>query len=416
MKYILIFSNHFFIQPSGAAYSRMLNYAKALTINKGVKVIFCSFQHDKNINEIVEIDRNIFIAGRAPIKKKSWIKRRFSKFFAPIKSIIYLYRISSLLKKLKGGYAILVFSMKLFNDIFLLLKFKVLNKAPVYVEKNELIHSIYSFNYDKNTNLKQKVILYSVNRYKWILGYLNDLLVKFYDGAIVISVNIEKWVKRYNRNTIRIPILTDFDEISNRVLVKSNKQVDTFVVGYMGSINQKKDGVDFLLTAINKLNQEDYNIILNMYGPGKRDELVFLQNLLNKQENSSVFFKGNLPYAELINKYTEHDLLVLPRPYSKQGNYGFSTKLADYLASGIPVLATDISDNSLYIKNKVNGFLIKTADLIYLDKVIVDIMENKHLSSIGRKGRETAQDYFDYRHYSNSLYKFLQKRYESRDT
>ena len=70
MKYILIISDHNLENPSGAAYSRMMNYAKAITRAEKVKVILCSFQHMDNTNTLYSISDKILYVGSYKSKLK----------------------------------------------------------------------------------------------------------------------------------------------------------------------------------------------------------------------------------------------------------------------------------------------------------------------------------------------------------
>ncbi|MDH3697401.1 MAG: hypothetical protein OEQ81_01975, partial [Flavobacteriaceae bacterium] len=64
----------------------------------------------------------------------------------------------------------------------------------------------------------------------------------FYEGLICISTNIEDYGKRYNKNTLRIPILTDPDitiKTSGATYTKNN----LFNIGFSGSIVPSKENL-----------------------------------------------------------------------------------------------------------------------------------------------------------------------------
>jgi len=102
-------------------------------------------------------------------------------------------------------------------------------------------------------------------------------------------------------------------------------------------------------------------------------------------------------------------LLILPRPRSLQTLYGFSTKLAEYLASSVPVLASRISDNDLYIEDGKNGFLYETGNTELLRAKIEEIagLSNDKMTAIGRSGRNTAQEHFTIQKYKSQLKSFF---------
>ena len=98
MKYLLLFNDHILIRPSGAAYSRMLNYAKALTVNKDITVIFCSFKHNKNLDKLFKIGNNIFYLGEPCQTHRNIFFRHINKILYPIKTIVYLFKLKRILK------------------------------------------------------------------------------------------------------------------------------------------------------------------------------------------------------------------------------------------------------------------------------------------------------------------------------
>lgn len=51
------------------------------------------------------------------------------------------------------------------------------------------------------------------------------------------------------------------------------------------------------------------------------------------------------------------EALVLDRPNSLQAQYGFPTKLGEYLLTGNPVVVTKVGDIPLYLKDGVSALL-----------------------------------------------------------
>ena len=103
------------------------------------------------------------------------------------------------------------------------------------------------------------------------------------------------------------------------------------------------------------------------------------------------------------------NLLILPRPLNTQTNFGFSTKLAEYLISGVPVLVTDVSDNKIYIKDGFNGFMVDEISATGFEKKLIDIVGNyeveKHI--VSKEAFNTAKNHFDYRLYKDILTNFF---------
>jgi glycosyltransferase involved in cell wall biosynthesis len=88
---------------------------------------------------------------------------------------------------------------------------------------------------------------------------------------------------------------------------------------------------------------------------------------------------------------------VLPRPSTPQNEAGFSTKLAEYLASCRAVLATRISDVPFYLTDGLDGFLAAPGDPRDLERQLRRILalDRRELDAVGARGRETARREFN---------------------
>ena len=59
---------------------------------------------------------------------------------------------------------------------------------------------------------------------------------------------------------------------------------------------------------------------------------------------------------------------------------GFSNAILEAMASGLPIIATNVGGNSEIIKNKITGLLFKPKDKNEIINTMIEIMENKPLS------------------------------------
>ena len=59
---------------------------------------------------------------------------------------------------------------------------------------------------------------------------------------------------------------------------------------------------------------------------------------------------------------------------------GFSNAILEAMASGLPIVATDVGGNSEIIKNEKNGLLVKSKDQSDITRIMIKIMEDSILS------------------------------------
>ena len=239
-----------------------------------------------------------------------------------------------------------------------------------------------------------------------------EKLTRYYDGLVVISTNIEKYYYVYNKKLLRIPILAD--TIKNpfcRNKITGHAPGEIFTICFTGMLVLKKEGFDLLYKALSIVNNNNMNFELHLYGPVVEKERC---KLLSEMPNElglgeQVYYHGVVDQECLIEVMQRYHLLILPRPLTPQTNTGFSTKLSEYMVSGVPVLVTDVSDNALYIKDRKNGYLIPAGNPEKMAEKILEIMNETKESSIeiAEKAFETAKNHFDYSIYSERLSEFI---------
>ncbi|MBN1639308.1 MAG: glycosyltransferase [Ignavibacteriales bacterium] len=387
-KKVLILSNHNYQNPSGAAYSRIICYAKAICIDKTYEVTLASFRHNKNLHELSKVHDRIHYIGKCKVaeKKRNNFKKFYDKYLYFLESCYFIY---SLTKKVNRETRIIFFSMKIINDLIILLYLKKIKKFKIFIEKNEMLSMIPN-------NNKNKIAYH--------LARINDRLVKYYDGVIAISTKIEEWAKKRNQKVLRIPILCEI-----RDYVAYNPDTKIFKIVYTGTVSEQKDGVFSLIKVIEKITKTTTsNVRLDIYGTGNPREIDTIITYLEKNKILNITLHGNIPYNQIYSKIIDASLLILPRPWTNQNNYGFSTKLAEYLSTGRAVIATDVSDNSLYIKDGINGFIVESSNFEKLESKLRYILNRKEkLVEVGYQGYELAKKYFFYDKYSKRLIEFL---------
>lgn len=85
------------------------------------------------------------------------------------------------------------------------------------------------------------------------------------------------------------------------------------------------------------------------------------------------------------------DMAVLPSQAE-----GFSNALLEYMATGLPTVATEVGGNPEVIENGLNGLLVKANDPAALADAILSLLENPHFASqLGVAARERVRRHFD---------------------
>jgi glycosyltransferase involved in cell wall biosynthesis len=406
MQQLIVISNFSFTSRQGAAYSRLLCYSHAL--ENEFNVIITS-RYEGDFDEIFEntlILNNLFLLSSKKGKQKTKIYRLLFRHFDFLGSYRYLRNVRKALNISSSTANIFLFYSSDFAlAIVALIYLKVFKQYKVFIEKSELEIGI-TLNQNIKFNLKGFITLI-LFPFHLSCSLIVDFMAPFFSGIIVISKKLEKLYGRFNRKMIYIPILTDTTKF---ILGASKIDNSFFYIGYTGAISRKKDGIFEFIKALGILPQiyKD-EIKFNIYGEGNKEDVSLLNKIINiYQLHNVVIFKNTVPAQNIPEILVDHDLLVITRASNIQTEYGFSTKLAEYLASGVLVLATKVSDNPYYLSDVINSLLVDPGDINAIALKIIYAIDNRNKTkNIGLEGRKLAMQYFHYSLYSETFKEFL---------
>lgn len=192
----------------------------------------------------------------------------------------------------------------------------------------------------------------------------------------------DTYSKEFDYESTVIMNATDLKPLENK---KENKPL---VVSYLGSLGVGRH--ESLIKVANELNKLDSNIYLNVYGEIRYEEV---EKAL--KSCSSIKLKGFVPYNEVVRVMRTSDLLVHVESfndyYKEYVKHGFSTKIADSLASGTCLFVFAPSSIAFvkYLQKTDAAYVV--TDEKKLEKSIKEIIENKELRlAYEKKGYEVA--------------------------
>lgn len=155
--------------------------------------------------------------------------------------------------------------------------------------------------------------------------------------------------------TVIIPGTCEINRYRKINSCKTDKK--KIVLSFAGKVDsqRKKERIDWVIKA---LKTDELSGKYVFYIAGIDIEQYLSENRdMYRYLSKDVKFLGEIRHIECIELLKKSDFSVVVRPNNRLCNYGFSTKIGESFACGIPVLATDTSDNKKYIKNGQNGYV-----------------------------------------------------------
>jgi len=209
------------------------------------------------------------------------------------------------------------------------------------------------------------------------------------DGRIAVSEPAMEFVsKLFPGHYDIIPNGVDVEHFSPEVA-----PIDEFCDGkvnilFTGRLEKRK-GLNYLLEAYRRVKQEIPNCRLIVVGPGTRLRGKY-EKKVSRNDLKDVVFAGYVSYDELSRYYKTADIFCAPAT----GWESFGIVLLEAMATGKPVIASNIEGYASVVTHGVDGLLVPPKDEEMLAQALVSLIKDESSrQQMGVRGRLKAQDY-----------------------
>ncbi len=220
----------------------------------------------------------------------------------------------------------------------------------------------------------------------------------FENASLVVAVSDE--VRDYVQS-----VVCESDGTTNSVVAVVPNGVDTarfnpqvpsirksanYTIGFMGTL-KPWHGVDTLIAAFERLLEWESSAELKIVGQGPQmPELVAQVRRGSCRLADAVDFVGSVHPSQMPHYLTGFDVAVAPYPASK-GFYFSPLKLYEYMAAGLPVIASATGQIQQLIQHGENGLLYKPGDVSALTATLIRLaMEPETRAQLGSRARLTV--------------------------
>tara|TARA_Y100001933_G_scaffold261194_1_gene315223 strand:- start:419 stop:1579 length:1161 start_codon:yes stop_codon:yes gene_type:complete len=366
-----------------AATNRIISYTKELGVSKLIKIYiakpteFDNVKLNKNDEGFFSNTHYKYVHGYT-----TWDKNKFflTKIFIILKGYFLLF---NMLKRDRPKSVIIVS-----NNLYLILATWFISKIvkfKFFQEKSEYPKPIQN-----NNNLF----------YSW----LYNLRYKIFDGLIVMTNELKDFFHNYQKKIFHLPMSVDFENFDK---LKKNPKIKYFA--YCGGGNYSRDGVLNIIKSFIEICKINNYVNLFLIGPIKKSDIYFnsMKTLVeNSKYNNRIKFLGKIS-SEKVPQFLKNSHCLIMAPQRDFISGGFPTKLGEYIATGNPVICTDVSEIPAYL-NKNEIIYAKPNDGDSIFNAIKFVIENpEKAKKIGYNGYLKSKKVFNILTYSKDFIKFL---------
>lgn len=209
-------------------------------------------------------------------------------------------------------------------------------------------------------------------------------------GRIAVSDAAQQFINRHFKSKfIVIPNGIDVQVFGPQVEPFRELRDNKFNLLFVGRFEKRK-GFSYLLRAFVRVKREMPNVRLIVVGPYNEKSRLRYEKFLNEHNLADVYFTGYVSKADLARHYRTCDLFCAP----STGGESFGIVLLEAMASGKPIVASDIEGYRCVLQHGRQGLLVPPKDDAAFAEAIRKILKAPDMAAeMGRQGAVEAQQY-----------------------
>lgn len=222
-------------------------------------------------------------------------------------------------------------------------------------------------------------------------------IIRKCDGYVVLTEAMNKRINRDYKPSVVIEGQVDY----NSKVILCKRKRNPYHCVYSGSIN-RIHGIEYLVKGF--LEAKISNVQLDIYGDG--DYAEELKEICKIHHN--IKYYGTVLNAEVVIRQKEAMLLINPRPTKQEFvKYSFPSKNMEYMASGTPLLTTDLPGMPREYLPYV--FIIKEETPEGISKCLADIfsMPEEYLNHFGEEAQSFVMNNKSGKTQAKKIYKIM---------
>jgi glycosyltransferase involved in cell wall biosynthesis len=192
-----------------------------------------------------------------------------------------------------------------------------------------------------------------------LLALVEKVSIAFVNHVIVVNHMVEETVlKRRSVRPEKCTVILNYPD--TRIFRRAQqapmdqRKAGEFVICYPGTLSRHQ-GVDIAVEAVALLRQKTPGLKFLIIGDGPERENLNAQ-IAERGLDDRVSLTGLIPLEKVAEVMATIDLGVVPKRKEGFGDIAFSTKIMEFMAMGVPVLASRTRIDEFYFGDKLVEF------------------------------------------------------------
>lgn len=235
------------------------------------------------------------------------------------------------------------------------------------------------------------------------------LLISKVNGVIAVCDNLANMLsEKYGipkpiilLNCAELKPYKKYDLIRSEFNIPSNQKI----VLYLGSLFPGR-GVETVIDSVKYIDKDVTVVIIGSAHESYRRQLEERVNKMRATSGSNIIISGPVPFDKVYDYMMSADLGIAFYEETSVANDGLPNKLFDYMISGLPVVASAMSEIKKVIEETKTGIVIDKADAERLGTTIQKLIhDDQTLELFHKNALESAKNNYNWGIESKKLLK-----------
>lgn len=232
-------------------------------------------------------------------------------------------------------------------------------------------------------------------------------LYRFADWIVPNSNTQGKYIiKNYSEYSSKVKVITNYTDIHKFIPPKNKIQSPLIRFVVVARITPQKN-IPIFAEAVSKLKELGASFIVDWYGNPLNEEYGHYCNEYIKYKGISDVFRIHPATSDIIVEYQTSNCFVLPSKYE-----GYPNVVCEAMSCGLPILCSNVCDNSDIVQNGVNGYLFdpNNADDIASKMMLFLQTECNRVDIMGHESRKIAEALFSKEEFISKYIKLIESQ------
>lgn len=186
---------------------------------------------------------------------------------------------------------------------------------------------------------------------------------------------------------------------------KMNLPIDKYILTYSGHLHDFK-GIPLILKAAKEFKDDLFLLI-----GGWEHDIKRVKSECRKQKINNVICYGYVKPRLIPRMLYASDLLLLPTSFKHKWSKDTSPlKMFEYMASGRPIIASNLDNISLILKNEINALLFEPDSFESLEEKILFMKDNEENAKLLTSQAKLDVEYYEWNKRAERIIKFIESR------